>query len=511
LTQQHCRNKGKPMLVLLLSLALADTLYLADHVLSVPKSRAGIIVRDGKIAFVGEEPQARTHAGPTAKVHDFGHATIAPGFIDAHAHLANMGRAAREVDLFGTKSAEDVAARVREFVKAHPQASYVRGRGWDQNDWQKTEMPTSAVLDKISKTIPIVLDRVDGHAIWTNTAAMKDVPKTDPEGGRILRDKAGKPTGVFVDTAEDVVEAKLPPPTQAEVEQDLLEGQKRAFAAGLTGIHDMGVDATTLAAYKALGHKLRLRVHAALASAPKLGPQTEDGRLAVRAVKLFADGALGSRGARLIAPYTDEPAHQGLWVMPPDELKATVAKIAEAGFQPCVHAIGDAAVRATLDAFAALSPEIRARVRPRVEHAQVIAPADFDRFAILGVIASMQPMHWTSDSPWAEKRVGPERIKGAYAWRTLLQKKARLAFGSDAPVEKPDILPGLKAALAQLTLPEAIDAFTRGAAYAAFRENELGALEPGKLADFTIFPGTIESAIERAAPLQVVIGGEIEQ
>jgi predicted amidohydrolase YtcJ len=450
-----------------------DTLFLADRAWQVEaKGRVGIVVREGKIVFVG----AAADAPKTADVQDFGAATILPGLHDAHVHLAGLGRQARLIDLRGCKSADEAAARVAAYLRAHPAAKVLEGRGWDQNGWPKAEMPSGAPLDRVSKTIPIVLHRVDGHAIWFNSAA-------------------SAPGGVLVDNA--AARVQLPAPSQREVEEDLREGERRVLAAGLTAVDDMGVDAVTLAAYRNV--VLRVRVYGA--------PMKPEPGTGMRAQKIYADGALGSRGARLLAPYSDGGG-RGEFVTA--DVRAAVLGAAALGLQPCVHAIGDEAVRVTLDAFSALTPEQRKTLRPRMEHAQVISPADLERFAPLNVIASMQPVHYTSDAPWAVLRLGAERMKGAYAWKALADRGVLLAFGSDAPVEDPNPFFALQAATQRgLTLVQAMDAFTKNAAFASFAEQEIGSLAPGKRADFTVIDGTLEQAILAPAAVHVrtVIGG----
>lgn len=441
---------------------------------------------------------------------------VIPGLIDAHGHLMGLGESLMQADLVGTLGQDQIIERLRAKAKDLPDGAWLLGRGWDQNDWAVAEFPSAADLDREFPERPVWLERVDGHAGWANSAALRaaginrDTP--DPEGGRILRDANGAPTGVLVDNAMSLVGRKLPAPDRAWQRRALRAALEAAVAAGLTGVHDAGVSREGLALYRELAddEALPLRVYAmADGASGALDDLCRDGRyrhpggrLQMRAVKLYADGALGSRGAALLADYADEPGNRGLLVEASERLAAIIRRAAGCGVQPAVHAIGDRANRAVLDAYASLTPEQRKSLRPRVEHAQVVDPDDIPRFAALGVIASMQPTHATSDMPWAEKRVGASRLRGAYAWRRFLDSGAALALGSDFPVERVDPLLGLYAAVSRqdadgkppggwladqrMTLAEAIDGFTRGAAFAGHAEGEVGTLEAGKRADFVV-------------------------
>lgn len=441
---------------------------------------------------------------------------VVPGLIDAHGHLMGLGESLMQADLVGTLGLEQILERLREKAKDLPDGAWLLGRGWDQNDWADAEFPSAADLDREFPERPVWLERVDGHAGWANSAALRgagigrDTP--DPEGGRILRDANGMPTGVLIDNAMSLVGPKLPAPDRAWQRRALRAALDAAVAAGLTGVHDAGVSRESLALYRELADDelLPLRVYAmADGASGALDDLCRDGRyrhpggrLEMRAVKLYADGALGSRGAALLADYADEPGNRGLLVEASERLAAIIRRAAGCGVQPAVHAIGDRANRAVLDAYASLAPEQRKALRPRVEHAQVVDPDDIPRFAELGVIASMQPTHATSDMPWAEKRIGASRLRGAYAWRRFLDSGAALALGSDFPVERVDPLLGLYAAVSRqdadgkppggwladqrMTLAEAIDGFTRGAAFAGHAEGEVGTLEAGKRADFVV-------------------------
>jgi hypothetical protein len=409
-----------------------------------------------------------------------------------------------------------VVERLREKAGALAQDDWLLGRGWDQNDWPGQEFPTAADLDQAFPAQPVWLERVDGHAAWANSVAMRaagiDADTPDPEGGRILRDAGGKPTGVFIDNAIALVQRHVPTPDRDQRRRALELALDSAVAAGLTGVHDAGVSREDLSLYRELADDgaLPLRVHAmadgdaaALDQLCKEGLYAHPGgRLQMRAVKLYADGALGSRGAALLADYDDDKGNRGLMLEAPARLASIIQRAASCGVQPAVHAIGDRANRSVLDAYAALTPEQRQTLRPRIEHAQVVDPDDIPRFAELGVIASMQPTHATSDMPWAQARIGAQRLRGAYAWRRFLDAGTAMALGSDFPVERVEPLLGIYAAITRqdaegkppggwlpdqrMTLAETLDGFTRGAAFAGHAETETGSLEVGRRADFVV-------------------------
>lgn len=442
--------------------------------------------------------------------------TVIPGLIDAHGHLLGLGLALQRADLVGTLDVAAIVERARAKAQHLGEGDWLLGRGWDQNDWPQQSFPTRASLDAAFGGRPVWLERIDGHAGWANSKALalagitRDTP--DPEGGAILRDAAGEPTGVLIDNAMRLVERIVPKPDSAQKRRAYAQAMAAAARAGLTGVHDAGVSREDLAVLKAMADEgaLPIRVYAlADGDSPALADLCRDGlyahasgRLAMRAVKYYADGALGSRGAALLAPYADEPGSRGLMLQSDAALRAQVERAVACGVQPAVHAIGDRANRVLLDVYAGLDPELRSRLRPRVEHAQIVDPADLPRFAALGVIASMQPTHATSDMPWAQARVGADRLRGAYAWRQLVASGASLAFGSDVPVERVEPLLGLYAAVSRqdadgqpeggwqpqerLGFAEALAAFTLGAAQAGHAEDQLGSLEPGKRADFVV-------------------------
>ncbi|MGQ0586619.1 MAG: amidohydrolase [Gammaproteobacteria bacterium] len=481
--------------------------------------------RDGKVVAIGMQAEMTKDLGELreAIARNGEGKTLLPGLIDAHGHIMGLGHSLSQVDLVGTRSLEDAQERVRTYAKANPQARWIRGRGWNQEIWKLGRFPTSAELDGVVSDRPAWLKRVDGHAGWANAATLKLAGITaetrDPEGGRIERDAQGSPTGVLVDAAMDLVDAVVPRPTREESEVALAAAMKQLASVGLTSVHDAGIDAATFAMYEdyAAKNRLSLRINAMIGGAGedfdaivKQRPKGDDGSgfLSVRSVKLYADGALGSRGAALLEPYSDSPGNKGLLFQSDPSLQAQVDKALRHKMQVCVHAIGDAGNRQVLDAYA--RARLRGDARPRIEHAQVVGLADIARFKELGVIASMQPTHATSDMNMAEKRVGPERIKGAYAWRRMLQAGVRLAAGSDFPVESTNPFWGLHAAVTRqdhhnlpeggwypdqaLTVKEALRAFTLDAAYAGYQEKQLGSLEPGKQADFILVDRDIFTA-----------------
>ncbi|HTJ41353.1 MAG TPA: amidohydrolase [Kofleriaceae bacterium] len=504
-----------------------------------PRARA-IAIRGDRVIAVGSDDEIRATIGPKTKVIDLQGRSATPGLVDAHAHLYELGQTIEAVDLRGTASAEEAAARVGKIVASRAKDEWLLGRGWDQNLWEPKAFPTRAVLDQIVGDRPAMLERVDGHAVWVSTAALRaagiDRDTKDPDGGKILRDDHGEPTGVLVDNAVDLVVAKIPRDSSEVIERRIRAAAAIAIRGGLTGVHEMGIPDDVAAVYRSLDakHALPLRVYAYRRGDPAHAellrtdhPQPAGDRFEMRGVKFFVDGALGSRGARLTDDYADDPGNRGLWVTPPDVLSHAVDDAVAGGWQVAIHAIGDAGNHAVLDAYeAALSAHPGDR-RLRVEHCQVLRPDDIPRFAALGVIASMQPTHATSDMPWAEARVGPERIKGAYAWRSILATGAVLAAGSDFPVEEPSPILGLYAAVTRqdkdgnppggwypaqrMTLEEALRAFTVAPAFAAFAERDRGVLAPGRIADVTVFDRALaaDRTLLRARADLTIVGGEI--
>lgn len=534
---------GNPTPATTPSIEPADLVLTGGSILTMrpeaPRAEA-VAIRGQVIAAVGTAADVNRFVGPATRVVDLHGRTVTPGLVDAHAHLYGLGEALESLSLRGLASVEAVAKIVAEAAESRAPGEWITGRGWDQNRFSPAVFPDHAALDAAAPAHPVALERVDGHALWLNAAALraagitKDTP--DPPGGKIVRDAAGEPTGVLVDHAMSLAERSMPAAPAAVRARRIQKAAALAASLGLTGVHEMGIDDETVAVYRALSRegKLPIRVYAYLAGAgrvdtlPRRTPDRDpDGTamFVLRGVKLFADGALGSRGAALLAPYDDDPKNTGLVLTPPDELARAAKIAAESGFQVAVHAIGDRANRAVLDAFAAAGAG--RDLRFRVEHAQVVAPEDIPRFAALGAVASMQPTHATSDMPWAEARVGPTRIRGAYAWRSILKTGAHVAFGSDFPVEEPSPLLGLYAAVTRqdadgkppggwrpeerLTLEEAIRAFTVEPAWAAFAEAHRGVIAPGFVADLTVFDRALapdRSLLAAKADL-VLVGGRV--
>ncbi len=471
-----------------------------------------VVGDDGRV----EATLAKGVAAPAGTVVDAKGATVLPGLIDAHGHVMELGYRALSVDLTGTKSLAEALARVTAYAKANPNARWIVGGGWNQEIWQLGRFPTAAELDAAVGDRPVWLNRVDGHAGWTNSAGLRAAGVTaataDPAGGRIERGPGGAPSGVFVDGAQRIVDRHLPQPTPAEAAAALTKALAIMASVGLTGAADMGIDPATWKLYRAFDANRRLTaritamaggIDALHAIAPG-GPVGWSGGefLSLPGVKLYDDGALGSRGAWLKADYSDAPGNRGLQFHSDVELRGWVDDATRHGFQVASHAIGDAANAQVLDAYARVPAAERTRLRLRIEHAQIVDPVDLPRFAALGVIASMQPTHATSDKNMAENRLGPARLAGAYAWKTLIDSGARFAGGSDFPVESPNPFYGLYSAVTRqdhegnppggwrsaekLTPVQALAAFTTGAAYAAHAETRVGTLTPGKWADFII-------------------------
>ena len=489
-------------------------------------------VRAGRVVFVGSGREAMSLRGANTQLLDLDGATVIPGMIDAHAHLLGLGLGLRRIDLRGTTSFDAVVARVVARRDQVAKGEWLRGRGWDQNDWADTRFPQHAALSAVTPDHPVYLTRVDGHAALINAAALKAAGITrdskDPDGGRIERDAQGEPTGVLVDNAMDLVATVVPDPSGDEVSAATEAGIKELNRWGLTGIHDAGVTRATIATYERLAQAGRYPLRnyvmvtdnaAAIAWAIKRGAQNGlyDGRIWIRAIKLVADGALGSRGAWLLEPYADAPNHSGLATLKPGHVREVAMKALNAGFQVNTHAIGDHANRAVLDELQqALDAVPRADHRFRIEHAQILHPDDIARFATLGVIPSMQSSHQTSDMYWAGQRIGATRELGAYAWRSLLDSGVIIPNGSDLPVELSNPLISFHAALSRqdandwpaggwhpeqrMTRDEALKSITLWPAYAAFMENEVGSLSVGKRADFVV----LDQDLMRVAPEQIL-------
>jgi len=485
---------------------------------------------DGKVLRVLGAGAARPKA---TTVIDAGGRTLLPGLIDAHGHVTELGFAALQLDLVGTSSLSDLQQRLRTYASAHPEARWIVGRGWNQELWPDKRFPTAADLDAIVPDRPVVLGRVDGHALVANSAAMKAAGVTPstaaPAGGRIEN-------GLFVDNAMSLMDKAVPPPTPAETDQALAKAQEILLGYGVTGVGSMSTTMDAWSAMRRAGEAGRLSVRMMvyadelklLSAEPRPTPWLYGDRLRMVGIKFYADGALGSRGAWLKQPYADKPDTRGLQFHSDAEMLSLADTAASHGFQIATHAIGDAANAQIIGVYEKMSKKYGRDRRWRIEHFQIVDPADIPRIAPAGVIASMQPTHQTSDRLMAEKRLGPNRLAGAYAWQTVLKTGAKLAFGSDFPVESPNPFPGLSAAISRrdmsgqppggwlprerVTFARALNAFTRDAAYAGFAEQKFGSLEPGKWADFIIVdrdPTSVDAqSLGRTEVLETWIGGK---
>jgi hypothetical protein len=497
------------------------------HTVDAARPRAeAVAVRGNRIVAVGSAAEAMALVGPKTRVLDLAGRTVVPGFDDSHAHVLGIGFARLDVDLTGTRSWSEVVERVATAVRARRPGEWVRGRGWHEGKWDVPApgavrgFPTHHALTAVSADNPVVLERADGHAVLANARAMaaRGITRTTspPEGGEIIRDAAGEASGVFVDNAERLVAA--PERSADEVRRALELAMDECLSKGVTSLTDAGAGTDVIALYReaAAAGRLRTRLYVMAAGLPTMRalerPDPGDGFLAVRAVKLYADGALGSRGAALLEPYADDPGHSGLLVTPPEEILEAVRFALAHGFQVGTHAIGDRANRIVLDAYEkAMAEHPGARdPRLRIEHAQILDATDVPRFARLGVLAAMQGIHCPSDRPWAPARLGEGRVKeGAYAWRKLLDAGARVLNGTDAPVEDLSPIQNFHATVTRqdasgrppggfdpdqkLTRTEALRTMTLDAAYGSFAEREKGSIEPGKLADLVVLSQDILS------------------
>ncbi|MFN0011494.1 MAG: amidohydrolase [Phycisphaerales bacterium] len=546
------------------------TLYIRGNIHTMdpgqPRAEA-MAVREGRIVAVGSEAhvlEAISDAaaeGSAATRVDLAGRTVLPGLIDSHGHMTGLGAIHLNVlDLSGTRTYEEIIEAVAARVAKAKPGEWIQGRGWDHESWPERQLPTHEALSRVSPNNPVILGRVDGHAALANAAAMQaagvNAQSTSPEGGEILRDPRGSLTGVFVDNAMDLLRAALPSSARGNTQDMLLKAQELCLSAGVTGVHDAGVGEREIEAYQAIeaSGRLKLRVYAMVraAQAPawfeKHGIKKGEGRvnghderLTIRSTKMYVDGALGSRGAWLLEPYADRSAaadgsaYTGLAVGQPAEVEKLAAHALKHGYQVCTHAIGDRGNREVLDAYSRAMKAAGGVVagdrspRFRVEHAQVLAPADIPRFRELGVIAAMQATHATSDMRWAEARVGPERAKGAYAWASLLASGAVVAGGSDFPVESHNPFLGLYAAVTRqnaagepaggwmpqerMTREEALRSYTAYAAYAGFAETLRGTLSAGKQADFIVIDRDVMVCEPReilgTKVLMTVVGGEV--
>ena len=443
--------------------------------------------------------------------------TVIPGMIDAHAHVMGLGIAELTLDLSNTRSLDEALAEIARFARENPSRPWILGRGWNQEQWGLGRFPTAAELDRAVADRPVYLERVDGHAGWANSEAIKRAGVTaatkDPEGGRIERIAGSKtPSGVFVDLASELFTPVIPAPRPAERDLALMEAQEKLLSNGITAVADMGTTMADWLTFRRVADRGNLKVRImSYASDPEtmemIGgagerPWLYGDRLRMNGLKIYLDGALGSRGAWLKRPYADDPGNTGLPLIEPTRFRNVLSRAALGGYQVAIHAIGDAANGEALAAMAELKESFPGDTRWRIEHAQIVDPADLPAFGANGIIASMQPVHQTSDRLMAESRLDPARLEGAYAWRTVLDTGGKLAFGSDAPVESPNPFAGLAAAISRtgadgqpeggwypqqaVSRKEALAGFTSDAAYAGFAEGRFGKLVAGERADFVI-------------------------
>jgi predicted amidohydrolase YtcJ len=526
-----------------LSAARADTVI--DNANGYTLNAKGDVVQFASLAFddkgritaVGSAKEVAAKA-PKARHVDMAGRTVLPGLIDAHGHVFGLGEMLTQLDLSATTSLQGALDAIAGYARANPQGAWLRGRGWNQENWKLGRFPTARELDGVAGDRPAWLERVDGHAGWANSRALALAGITDktpdPAGGKIVRDANGVATGVLVDAAKGLMEKVLPQPTEQEGRVMLDKALQKMASVGLTSAHDAGITVAQDKLYRDYADhgKLTARIYAMIGGTgpdfdqlSKNGPLNSYGKdtYALRAVKLYSDGALGSRGAALLAPYSDDPHSHGLLFHSNEEIDVMIAKAIKKGYQVNVHAIGDAGNRQILDTFAKEIPANHAEAqRHRIEHAQVVTASDIPRFKSIGIIPSMQPTHATSDKNMAETRVGSERIKGAYAWRTFLQQGSRIACGSDFPVEAPNPFFGIHAAVTrqdaggqpiagwypeqEMSLKEAFRCFTLDAAYAGHQEKTQGSLEVGKYADFIV----IDRDLFKMTPYDIYKTGVLE-
>lgn len=495
---------------------------------------------DGRIVATGSDDLLDDY--PDAEHIDGADRYVLPGLHDSHGHVSGQGFLNVELNVTGVTSLEETVAMIAAYDKANPGSGWIKGRGWNQVLWPVREFPSAADIDAVVADRPVWLRRIDGHAGWANGKALElagiDDDTPDPVGGKIIRDDNGKATGTLIDTAMDMVSSQVPANTKDDLRRAFQAAFKELTSLGLTSVHDAGISVEEAEVYMSMADngEMPMRIYAMMWEAgenldaigkPIVGYGND--RLDIRSVKLMSDGALGSRGAAMIEPYDDDTENRGLRMYTQAEVTAKVKKANDMGFQVGIHAIGDFGNRQSLDAFEAVQGGQPSTLRNRIEHAQIIALEDIPRFAELGVIASMQATHATSDMNMAEDRIGPERVKGAYAWRKLIESGAIIANGSDFPVELANPMHGLYASVSRqsrggmpeggwypeegLSREETLHSFTLAAAYAAHQEDRLGSLEPGKWADFIVvdqdFFTIPASEIDDIEVLQTWVGGEM--
>lgn len=534
----------------------ADTIFKNGNIYTVNERQGSalaeaIAVKAGKIIFVGSNQDAKAYEGKETRVVDLKGKTVVPGMTDSHYHLSGVGMREMTLNLEGTASLEQLLAKIKERVERAKPGEWITGRGWIETFWKPPVFPTRSDLDKVSPDNPVILTRADGHGAVANSAALKiagiDKGTPGPFGGEIIKDKTtGEPTGMLLDNAQGLVRRHVPATTRADEEQAILLGIKRSVELGWCEVQIPGNSYDEIELIKKLfgEGKIKLRIYDAVsgpgASAQRLlseGPiiGAFDNRFTVRGIKAYMDGALGSRGAALLEPYSDDPNTSGFFRTKEENLLPMFIEALRKGIQVETHAIGDRANRAILDlyekAFKAVPPAERKIAAPRwrIEHSQIVNPADIPRFAKLGVIPSMQPSHAIGDLHFAASRLGVKRLEGAYAWQSFIKSGSVIAGGSDAPVERGEPMIEFYAAVARkdqkgfagegwhpeqaVTREQALKMFTIWAAYAAFEENIKGSIEVGKLADFTVLSADImkiaEPEILKTRCVMTVINGEV--
>lgn len=489
-----------------------STLFSNVNIYNHPGADA-LLVKNGIIQAIGKSNELRAD-----QIIDLKSGYLYPGFIDGHMHLLGYGQALENLDLTGTESKDQILNIITETAAELQQGDWIIGRGWDQNDWTGKSFPDKFDLDSAAPHNPVILQRIDGHAAWVNSRVLELAEITsrteDPRGGKIYRNKSGVPTGILVDNALDLVTSLIPETTREDKRRRILKAQARLNSYGLTSIHDAGTSAETIDILDELqkAGKLTLRINCLLNDNPgdyksflEKGPIIDNSYFQVRGVKLYLDGALGSRGAALLEPYNDDPDNLGLILTDSARVAESVKLFNKHGFQAAIHCIGDRANRIALDIF---ENEGKNNFRNRIEHAQIIHAQDISRFSQLGVLPCIQATHCTSDMYWVENRLGHSRLKEAYPWQSLIEAGAILPGGSDAPVELPAPLLGVYAALTRqdaagwpeggwqprerMTLDQALKMITEWPAFASFEEDIKGKISTGYYADFTVLDQPID-------------------
>jgi predicted amidohydrolase YtcJ len=527
----------------------ADLVIIGGKVATVDSNFSiteAVAVQNNKIIFVGTNEEANKYIDAKTKVVKLNGELVLPGLVDSHGHLTGYGKSLEHIDLVGTNSFQEVLDLVKEKVETIKAGEWILGRGWDQNDWKVNEFPHHQALSRITPNNPVMLSRIGGHALLVNQKAIEiagiNGNTPDPDGGKIKREPHGKPTGIFIDNAEELITNYIPKYSTEKIRGIIQNAANNCVELGLTGMGDAGIPISRIDDYKYLikNNKMPLRINAMLTDTvisdfsrflQKYGINSYgDDFLKVKSVKLYADGALGSRGAALLEPYSDDPENSGLIVTDSLHILEVARAALNNDFQVCTHAIGDRAIRTILNIYEeALNENPHEDHRFRIEHSQIVNLNDIPRYAELQVIPAMQPQHAVSDMPWTEDRIGPDRVKGAFAFRSFIDEGLIIPCGSDVPVEIPNPLIGIHNAVTRqdakgypeggwlpeqrMTIEEAIKGYTIWAATAAFQEDILGSIEVGKYADFTILDKDILTIdpmeILETKPIYTIVGGQI--